>query len=1151
MPPMVILGSEAAHQTPEQSFQTPTHPTNGLPTLNQHIFVDSQGLPLNICVSQTVLDRGDVERKIKEHGGISTDDESKATIKLGVPGRSTQEQMFSVQWVHDCIEAKKILEYDTLTYRLGVANRINKTIFTRDEDKLLEDFIAVKKAEHASLNGNRIYEDFANKHNQHTAQSWRNRAIKALNLTSRQSPYELGKAKREAARRRQQEKLAADKLMLEVTQQEILDQNLQATRDANPGSEYKPMQASPKSKQQNQQPLTSTGGTSERRLQVIDGDSDEESPLRSTDHFSEVQHSQQAILVFSDIESTDEEDRLHKIERDAIAHRRSYPNPQMSTIESYASQTQDETTTPSQKGPFGAIKSPSPPPPSPRLAGPRDFSSTIDKHSKQHQEDTRDAPSGGYPYNRNGAAGEVSDHDDPFLDCKDNPDPSENKGTGPSPNRNSGTDNTQRNNGNGNSNSTNIHSTKNSNNNVNIPSTSNQLVKHTGIDTGLIDSLEDDNIHSIYQAVGSDDDSDYSEPKGFKPIPQSRKSVKRARTRPATLSPKAKDTESPDFLQDLTRRQNARRSLPNRSWNQDILPSNNDITVKILPVESFDDENANSDMQNVARTPTEGDQIAAQDPHLSPSLPTWRNSPQAGLSIPDTLPASIQSMSGPECQQEEHATGDSQAPAASSDAQEIATVESTEEESLTKDLEDASVRGDLQDGSMADDWQDDPVVDDHFDKSVVQESTGEPGEATPFQEADVSDQDVRRNLTDEDDIAIEQRILQKHQVRHLSPLKSGEKRLSLLVPTSPNNSTTPKAQEANDLEDDHTAYELPAKLLSHVSAQQYQTPSSHTAWIREMPFQVKELHSEREGNTSAADVDLGSRDVSGPASREASSFDGNDGESQDEVQIDRLSNSVQIKVTGTWAVVETVRTVGSTVINEIEAHLSGHDRKDGAVGETKDLVQVEQEEDADTAQAAQERAQGLSKAASSVTPKARGEQDTRESSVLSSLSQPKDVMQDYYSGEGNNESLEKRREREQLLLYLRDLYRKEIRTLMLHELVPALRSIDVLDACSGDFELAKLLISKGMTEDIETRFWTREDDCRLFSSSEEDVKGLLERHSAVELIQRTRYLMRTREEARQFEVALDAMEKSGLLKRVRGRFGGRESKRVRLDGGDS
>lgn len=84
-------------------------------------------------------------------------------------------------------------------------------------------------------------------------------------------------------------------------------------------------------------------------------------------------------------------------------------------------------------------------------------------------------------------------------------------------------------------------------------------------------------------------------------------------------------------------------------------------------------------------------------------------------------------------------------------------------------------------------------------------------------------------------------------------------------------------------------------------------------------------------------------------------------------------------------------------------------------------------------------------------------------------------------------------------------------------------------------------------EEIECRFWTRTDDYKLFSSRDEDVTSLLERHSAVDLIQRTRYLTKTREEAKQFEVAPDAMEKSGLLKRARGRFGGREPKRQRLD----
>ncbi|KAG0369365.1 hypothetical protein BGX24_002440 [Mortierella sp. AD032] len=1150
MPPMVTLESKEAHQSSERSSQAPTLTTNGSSTVKQSIFIDAQGQPLNICVSQTVPGREEVESKIKEHGGNLTVEESKATIKLGAPGRSTQEKIFSVQWLYDCIKENKLLEHDTFAYRLRAAKRASKICFTRDDDKLLEDFIAVKKAENGPINGNRIYEEFANKHNTHSAQSWRDRAINTLNLTSGPSPYELSKAKREEARRKQQEKLAADKLMLEVTQQKILGQNLQAAQDAKSGSEHKLVQPSPISKQQNQQnqqPPILTGGTTERRLQVIDSDSDEEvkqeSPLRPTHHFSRAQHSQQAILVFSDIESTDEEDRLHKIERDAIAHRRNYPNPQMGAVKSYASQTEDETITPGQKSLLEASKSPSPPPLL-RSPNPRNSSPAVNKHSRQDQDDVPDAPSGGHPYNRNGTR-EVSDHDDPFLEYKDTVELSENKGVDPSPDHNSSADHTLRKNGD----STGIHFSKNSNNNVNALSTSDQPDNHTGIDASLIDLLEDNSVRSIYKGVGNDDDSDYLEPNHSKPVSQPRKLVKATRTRPATLSPKAKNAESPHFLQDLTRRRIARRSLPNRSWNQDILPSSKGTKTKILPAESFDDDNVSSDKRSAAGTPTKDGLVDTQDPPVSPSLSTWRNSPQARLSIPDTLLASLQNMPTLESQQDEHTTDDSQGPVAS-DTQEVVTVESTEDEFLIKSLKESSVGGDLQGEPVADDWQDKPVVDELYDDLVVQERTDEPSEAKHFQEADVSDQSGNRDLMDEDDIAIEQRILRKKQARHLSPLESREQISSSLAPTSPTN-TMPTAQEASDSEDDHTAYELPAKLLSHTPAQRHQAQSSYTAWSGGMSFQGKRLHPGREGSTGAADADLGSRDVSGPVSREVSSSDDSGEESQDEVQLYLLSNSVQIKVAETRTVVETVKMVESTDTDEIEALLPGDEQKDETVvGETNAVVQVEQEEYADIAQTVQEKAQVSSRAASSVTPRSRDEHDTRELSVLSSLSLSKDVMRDYYSGEGDNESLEKRREREQLLLYLRDLYRKEIRTLMLHELVPALRSIDVLDACSGDFELAKTLISKGMTEDIETHFWTREDDCRLFSSSDEDVKGLLERHSAVELIQRTRYLTRTREEGRQFEVAADAMEKSGLLKRARGRFGSRESKRVRLDEGE-
>jgi hypothetical protein len=69
--------------------------------------------------------------------------------------------MFSVDWVKNCIEAEQLLEHDTPAYRLGVATRSTKTLFSREDDKLLEEFVKSKKAQNAFLNGNKIYEEFA------------------------------------------------------------------------------------------------------------------------------------------------------------------------------------------------------------------------------------------------------------------------------------------------------------------------------------------------------------------------------------------------------------------------------------------------------------------------------------------------------------------------------------------------------------------------------------------------------------------------------------------------------------------------------------------------------------------------------------------------------------------------------------------------------------------------------------------------------------------------------------------------------------------------------------------------------------------------------------------------------------------------------
>ncbi|KAF9165145.1 hypothetical protein BGX20_000705, partial [Mortierella sp. AD010] len=145
-----------------------------------------------------------------------------------------------------------------------------------------------------------------------------------------------------------------------------------------------------------------------------------------------------------------------------------------------------------------------------------------------------------------------------------------------------------------------------------------------------------------------------------------------------------------------------------------------------------------------------------------------------------------------------------------------------------------------------------------------------------------------------------------------------------------------------------------------------------------------------------------------------------------------------------------------------------------------------------------------------------------------------DAVQEYYgNGLGNNdhsrsdnETEEGQITRERLLLYLRDLYKTEIRTLVMYELVPPLKAIDILDACSGDLKLARAFANDGITESIQSQFWTRQDDSKVFSKKKEDEIDLVRKHSLVEIFQRYQYLTKTRADANRFEVSPGALQAS-------------------------
>ncbi|KAH7032271.1 hypothetical protein BKA57DRAFT_497527 [Linnemannia elongata] len=1060
-------GSEPPHQIPTTS--TPRNGSSATTKTKKQIFVDPKGQPLQICVSKTVPHRESVESRIREYGGIPTYDESKTAIKLGAPGRTTQEVMFSVDWVDDCIKDQKLIELDTFTYRLKIAVKNTRRPFSREDDKLLEEFVKSKRAVKAPINGNKIYEDFAAQYPHHTAQSWRERAVNVLNLTGELSPYEASKTKREEARRQMQEKLAADKKMLETEQKKLLEiQELQ--------------------QQQQKATQPTLTGNAHSTVEVIESDSEEENDgaMResepSTQFFTQqFPSSQRSILDLSDIASTDSEDRRHRTMRDEIVRRRNHPGTQTSKAfqlpEFPATETVDMEITSRQNilldaDSSSSSSSTSPPARSPPTRTPesRD-ASPASEALQQDQDSICDAPSG-------------SDYSSPVVRNGKNPNSTE-----------------------------------------------------------ILNITADQHNHP-----SDADESDISEPRHPQPLPQARRSVKADRTRPATLSPVSKRIASPDLPQNPVLKWNSRRSLPNRSWSQPVHP----------------------DEQKQAGTPTQDDLVAARDlptSLASPSLPTWRNSPQARLSIPDTLSTLNQDVPASASQKDAPDTDTLNSAAVVDDTPAPATFKDAHVEPTIEDPQNSSALEGIRDEAVLDDWQDELVLDDFHEDPTEQVRGDGPHMAGSHDDADVPEQDYNSDLTDEDDKTIEQRIMRKKQHRKLSPPEPRGQKPSSPTPT-PTGSLASEAQEEQDLEDGQSTYKLPAKLLSSAASQRHRKQMSQTIWSGGMSFQFKKrsvFSPGLEGGVSAAS--------SVPVSREGS-VSATDGEvPQDDVEADRLSFtrmdqeahskhprvsepqeddfSVQVKVTETLTVTGSVGT-GTllTVKGEPEDNL--------AIGDPEEVEEQQEEQPGEADQRASDTTQEIQKeapvstktAAPSDTPKSLFEQVSIEASALSSGTEYKDVMLDYYSGEGEDEPPERRKEREQLLLYLRDLYRKEIRTLMLHELVPALRSIDVLDACSGDLELAQILISKGMTEEIEDRFWTRADDYKLYSRKNEDVESLLGRHSATEMVHRTTYLTKTRQAAKQFEVTHDAMERSGLLKRARGRFGGRESKRQRVVGGD-
>ncbi|KAG0222514.1 hypothetical protein BGW41_005953 [Actinomortierella wolfii] len=104
---------------------------------------------------------------------------------------------------------------------------------------------------------------------------------------------------------------------------------------------------------------------------------------------------------------------------------------------------------------------------------------------------------------------------------------------------------------------------------------------------------------------------------------------------------------------------------------------------------------------------------------------------------------------------------------------------------------------------------------------------------------------------------------------------------------------------------------------------------------------------------------------------------------------------------------------------------------------------------------------------------------------------------------------------ERLLDYLMYKYRNEIEALVKFELVTRYEALDILDACSGDIQLAKQYINGEVPDNKQGDIWTRDEDKVLMQMFEDDDQKELETlHSTVQCTKRSRYLTRTRMEAK-------------------------------------
>ncbi|KAF9913962.1 hypothetical protein BX616_009252 [Lobosporangium transversale] len=287
------------------------------------LFVDAQGQPLQICISRSVQNSSDLENLIRQNGGTITQNERTAFICLADPGRKYAQAMHSTDWIRDCIQKQTLVNHNSPEYQLQLANRTAKSYYSLEDDNLLRQYIKEKAKENAKLKGNCIYQDFAEAHKQHSWQSWRDRAVRVLKLTDPPSPYEFSKTKQKGPLKMIEQKEVQTKRPDNLL--ELLSPSLRPQLSISSGQSNQQMSMDEKGFNNVSSKIAQKMESAlSQNPVIIDHESNGKDTLQyQTQHFSSQNTAPLFnILELSDIESDEEEDNFHRQNMSAIARSR-------------------------------------------------------------------------------------------------------------------------------------------------------------------------------------------------------------------------------------------------------------------------------------------------------------------------------------------------------------------------------------------------------------------------------------------------------------------------------------------------------------------------------------------------------------------------------------------------------------------------------------------------------------------------------------------------------------------------------------------------------------------------------------------------------------------------------------------------------------